>query len=195
MTFDKWREDYDRLSFAEQVAYHNELELLYPSQAHYNLDAARQAIAIANPVTVIEAGCWKADLAAEILKTNTVIEDWMGIEICTNAIEKTNCHNEHFTYCPVEKFNWWMDIDMRCDLFIATHFCEHLSADHFADLASALDSKHVYFEIPISEGGEAWSGYHGTHKLTLGWSHVIHIMAAHGYTHTHIAQHCKLFTR
>jgi hypothetical protein len=129
------------------------------------------------------------------LKTNTIIKEWTGVEICTNAIEKTNCHNKYFTYRFVQNFDWWNWIYMESDLFIATHFCEHLSADHFADLASALDSKHVYFEIPISEGGEAWNGYHGTHKLTLGWSHVIAIMAAHGYTHTDIAQHCKLFTK
>jgi hypothetical protein len=195
MTFDKWREDYDMLTFAEQVAYHNELEVRYPHQAHFNLDAAKAAIQIANPKKIIEAGCWKADLAAEILKTNSVITHWQGIEICSNAKERTVCNDPRFFYRDVESFTWWNSIGMVCDLFIATHFCEHLSTQHFDELAHSLKSKYVYFEIPISEHGEEWNGYHGTHKLPLGWRHVIAIMGLNDYTHTDIAQHCKLFTK
>jgi hypothetical protein len=195
MDFNQWRNKYDTLTFAEQVEYHNQLELLYPGQAHYDLQAAKHVIDLVNPKTVIEAGCWKADLAAEILKSNDIIEDWKGVEICTNAIKKTVCKDGRMRYREVASFTWWNNVRMGCDLFIATHFIEHLSLQHFAELAKALKSRFVYFEAPLSDTGEPWDGYHGTHKLPIGWNRINEIMASNGYAVTNINHHCKLYAK
>ena len=36
--FDLWRSQYDTMSSDEQVQYYNEIEELYPEQAHYNYE-------------------------------------------------------------------------------------------------------------------------------------------------------------
>ena len=36
--FDDWRSKYDTMSSSEQVEYYNEIEELYPEQAHYNYE-------------------------------------------------------------------------------------------------------------------------------------------------------------
>jgi len=36
--FDDWRSKYDTMSSSEQVEYYNEIEGLYPEQAHYNYE-------------------------------------------------------------------------------------------------------------------------------------------------------------
>ena len=192
MNFNEWRVNYDQLDFAQQQEYHNHLEALYPEQAHYNLSAAKEAIAIVNPLTIAEAGTWKANLANEILKNNTTITDWKAYELCPNAILKKACNDPRLSYQEINKFDWW-DKDIFCDMFIATHFIEHLSNEHLKELLSSVKSKSVYLEAPISDGGDNWDNYDGTHKLTCGWSGVTELMK--GYKLVSIDQYCKLYMK
>jgi hypothetical protein len=39
----------------------------------------------------------------------------------------------------------------------------------------------IYFEAPLSNEGENWENYIGTHKLTYGWNKVNEIMLSKGY--------------
>jgi hypothetical protein len=196
--FDAWRAGYNARTFAEEMAYHNELEAKYPSQAHYNEQAARLVFEMCRPVRVVEAGAWKADLAALILAAHPQMESWTAYEICTAAIEKTVCTDSRFKYGLITTFDWfgqWLYFKY-CDLFLATHFIEHLSDAHFVRLANALDTANVpyiYFEAPITDEGNTWEGYPGTHILEMGWGHIEKLLS--NYAMAAIAPGCMLFTR
>jgi hypothetical protein len=195
MNFNQWRQDYDTLTFEQQQDYHDHLESLYPGQAHYDLDAAKKVFDWLQPKSVMEAGTWKADLAKEILRHHPDIYFWKGYELCPAAMKKTVCQDERFIYANLTRFDWWNIEPIVCDLFLATHFIEHLSFEHFQQLARALKCKHVYFEAPLSEYGENWEGYHGTHKLPVGWQTVSDVMNLEGYKRIDISAYCKLYEK
>lgn len=177
MNFNEWRQRYDQMTFEQQQDYHDYLEGLYPDQAHYNLEAAKKVFDWLKPHSVIEAGTWKA------------------YELCPAAIAKTVCNDERFAYQQITRFDWWNKQPLVCDLFLATHFIEHLSFDHLQELIKAISAKHIYFEAPLTENGESWDGFFGTHKLEVGWQKVAEVLAVKGYKRIDITSHCKLYER
>jgi hypothetical protein len=179
--FDKWRERYDTMTIDEQIAYHNELEARYPEQNHYNYDKVKEALALAHtPTIVLEFGTWKGDLAKQAFNDFSII-DWYGIEICEAAIKSTKC--DKVKYIKPYKFDWFNDErTIEADVVIATHFIEHLSNEHFEQLAAYCKGvKVVHFESPLTDDGNEWVGYEGTHKLTIGWNKINEIMKDNGY--------------
>jgi hypothetical protein len=196
--FDAWRAGYNTRTFADEMDYHNELEARFPEQAHFNLDAALSAFNIVWPRNVLEAGAWKGHLAKEILCSGVGVRKWVAYEISTAAIEKTVCHYPEFTYTIPKRFDWFKSSDCfeRFDMFIATHFIEHISDEHFRGMAVAINAAQVpalYFEAPIKDDASDWQGYPGTHMLTMGWDAIKSLFPA--YQVQDIAPGCKLFTR
>jgi hypothetical protein len=196
--FDAWRAGYNTRTFKEEMAYHNELEARFPDQAHFNPMAAHTAFYTVWPSKVLEAGAWKGHLAKMILDTEPDIESWTAYEICTAAIEKTVCHYPEFTYTIPDRFDWFTSSHHfeRFDMFIATHFIEHISDEHFGGMAAAINAAKVpalYFEAPINDDASDWEGYPGTHILTMGWDEIKSLFPA--YQVQDIAPGCKLFTR
>jgi len=182
ITFDEWRQKYDKMTLEEQVSYHNQLEKLYPEQAHYSYGGIREAFSFAKPKRVLEFGTWKGDLA-NLAIPEFQIESWKGIEICEAAIRNTHCRLPQFSYIMPSKFDWFIEERTEeADLIIGTHFIEHLSNEHFDKLAEYCRGvKFVYFEAPLTIDGQDWVGYHGTHKLIYGWRKVEEVMANNGY--------------
>jgi hypothetical protein len=190
--FDHWRERYDTLTFAEQQEYHNQLDEWYPEQAHFNFEAAKYAIEKVKPWAIWEAGAWKADLCAQMQQGHWRY-NWWGIELCPNAIAKAK--TDKINYHKLDRFDWWGNggLFWQCEMFIATHFIEHLSDKHLTELLQWADRiRAIYFESPISEHGQEWDGYEGTHKLTYGWAKVRELLA--NYDCEDINDTCKLFT-
>lgn len=194
--FDHWRERYDTLTFAEQQAYHNQIEEWYPQQAHFNYEAAKYAIETTGSFVIFEAGAWKGDLCKRIMderfheypEHHTI---WFAAELCPNAIEKRA--TDEITYLKIDRFDWWQqDIKAGADMFLATHFIEHLSDKHLTELLAWADGiRWIYLEAPISEHGQEWNGYEGTHKLTFGWQKVRELLS--NYECEDINDTCKLF--
>lgn len=185
--FDNWRNKYETMSIQEQVEYHNDLEVRYPEQAHYNYEQVKIALELIksiNEASVLEFGCWKGDLANKSILEYPNIKSWKGIEICENAIQKTNCKLKEFEYIIPKDFNWFENtIRPECDLIIATHFIEHISDNHFDNLIKYCEGvKYIYFEAPLHDISNNWDGYIGTHKLTYGWNTIIEKMKSIGYS-------------
>jgi SAM-dependent methyltransferase len=185
--FDNWRNKYETMSIQEQVEYHNDLEVRYPEQAHYNYEQVKSALELIksiNQASVLEFGCWKGDLANKSILEYPNIKSWKGIEICENAIQKTNCKLKEFEYIIPKDFNWFENtIRPKCDLIIATHFIEHISDNHFNNLVKYCEGvKYIYFEAPLDDISNNWDGYVGTHKLTYGWNTIIEKMKSIGYS-------------
>ena len=181
MTFNEWRNKYDQMTLSEQIDYHNVIENQYPEQAHYNYENVKHVLSD-DGIRVLEFGCWKADLAQRAI-SEYLIKDWKGIEICTAAIEKTRCTAKEFSYIIPKDFNWFATTKRPdCDVIIATHFIEHFSGEHFEQIAEyCAGVPLIYFEAPLTDEGENWENYIGTHKLTYGWNKVNEIMLSKGY--------------
>lgn len=190
MTFNEWREKYNDMTIDEQVAYHNYLETQYPNQAHFNLQFAVDVFELIKPTIVTESGGWKGDLAVEMFKRYQ-IKKWTNIEICQNAIDNTKCNNPNFLNVRPKQFNWFNKIKLE-GLFVATHFIEHLSNEHFIQLAKALQkNEYIYFEAPLTNEGEKWIDFEGTHKLEFGWNDIKKLFPLHDVILEN--QFCKLF--
>jgi hypothetical protein len=191
--FDNWRSKYESMTLAEQAAYHDQLEAQYPDQAHYDYKSVSKAIKEAKPKTIVEAGAWKGDLCAQYFADNPESEvSWCAFELCPAAIAKAK--TDKITYMDIPSFDWWRVTDFgNTDMFIGTHFIEHLSDDHFKELATALQNvKTIYFEAPIEPDGQTWEGYPGTHKLTMGWNQVFECFPNHNVNE--ITTQCKVLT-
>ena len=156
--FDIWRQKYESMSYEEQIEYHNDIERRFPEQAHYTYGNVKYALNMAGEnLSVLEFGCWKADMAERALLEHS-IKEWVGIEICTSAIEKTRCINPKFKYIHPQDFNWFETTTRpECDIILATHFIEHLSNPHFESLASyCKGAKWIYFEAPLMDVYRDW---------------------------------------
>ena len=182
--FDQWREKYESMTIQEQKEYHNDLESRFPEQAHYHYENIKVVLNdLPVKASILEFGCWKADLAQQALLDYPTISSWKGIEICDSAIHKTRCNNEKFSYIVPKEFNWFeKTVRPDVDCIIATHFIEHLSNEHFENLVKYCKGvNYVLFEAPLEEENQDWTGYFGTHKLGYGWKEVIRIMFEHGF--------------
>lgn len=191
--FDQWRKAYDTMTINEQIAYHNELEARYPEQNHYNYDKVKEALLLCSRPIVLEFGTWKGDLAKQAMQDFAIL-DWYGVEICEAAIRSTKC--KEVNYIKPTKFDWFKDKrTIKADIIIATHFIEHLSNDHFKELAKYCKGVSVvHFESPLTNEGNEWDGYEGTHKLTIGWNEIINIMQGNGFKLTINHPESKTFT-
>lgn len=169
--FDKWRLRYNSMSYQDQVSYHNDLAARYPEQNHYNYANVKEALQLMEGGVVLEFGTWKGDLAKQALQ-DFLITTWYGVEICETAISQTKC--PQVKYIKPDRFDWFSQPrEIEADIIIATHFIEHLSNEHFKQLAKhCVGVKLIHFEAPLTNEGNDWKDYEGTHKLTIGWDEI-----------------------
>jgi len=196
MDFEQWRADYDNMTYEEQVKYHNEIEANYPEQAHYTYQNIIHLFNLMKDDSrVLEFGTWKGDMANRCFNDfPQKIKSWVGIEICQAAIEKTRCLDPKFSYIFPSRFDWFMEKRPDADVIVATHFIEHLKNDHFDALAKYCQGvDYILFEAPLSDNGESWEGYHGTHKLNYGWNQVVEVMGKNGYELNATLHDARLF--
>jgi hypothetical protein len=188
--FDLWRKQYDDMTTEEHVEYHNLIEKHYPVQSHYTYNNIKDAIELSKPKIVLEFGPWKADMACRALAEYNNIEEWHGIEICKSAIDNTNCNNAKFKYIFPTEFDWFTkERIINADLIVATHFIEHLSNEHFEKLVTYCNGvKTIYFEAPMSDVSNNWTGYGGTHKLEYGWNKVIELFPNYTLVEKYLGQ-------
>lgn len=181
--FNTWRELYNTLTLEEQIAYHNEIEKEFPDQAHYKYPPIEQVIKQSRHRKVLEFGAWKGDLAAKALQHFPHIEQWVAVEICTDAMAATVCSDKRFEYVLPTRFDWFAEKNTHsADLIIATHFIEHLSNQHFEQLAQyCKGTRNVYFESPLQPDGQTWEDDPSTHKLEYGWNQVRRLMKKQGF--------------
>ena len=110
-----------------------------------------------------------------------------------NTKKKTIAYSTVLSSLRVDKFVQYFQCD-KCDIIIATHFIEHLSNEHFVELAKYCKGvEYIYFEAPLSDDGEDWNGYLGTHKLNFGWNQIVEVMAQNNFEVVHNLNQGKIF--
>lgn len=184
--FDTWRSEYAESSFADQADFYGEVFRAYPSQRHWNLTSFLDALTyLGSSVTrVVELGGWDGALAHAALRAFPDIVSWTNLEVCREVVEAHP--GDHDAYHAVAlTAHVWEDPSQvpEADLAVGTHVFEHLTLEHALLAIEALNpSRALYVEMPLSEGGQSWSGYSGSHILNVGWMRFERELAERGWT-------------
>lgn len=141
------------------------------------------------PARVVELGCFRGELARDVLPNFEDIVCWDGYDICSAAIDFTVCKDQRYTAtkltCPFCRIP-----DFKFEIFVSTHTVEHLSSEEAVDLLGFIERncrKAVYLEMPIPESGKKWRGGASSHVLELGRKHFRRFFVSHGWKNAHEA--------
>lgn len=181
--FDRWRADYDRMSYAEQQSFYDRMEAEHPVQAGYALDngllrfthAFEQIIPKLPKTYVLELGGWHGELAKEMLSRCPGISVWCNVEISRAAVRNSVFSDARYlTYVPPDQ-PWRVPLPPG-NVLVASHFIEHIRADNLVSLMLSLPDtlRYMILVAPLPESAEDndWAGYHGSHILEWGWREV-----------------------
>jgi len=176
--WDQWRAEYAELSFAEQQAFYRQVAIAHPEQQHFDLDAAVEAFKLVDEdsFTVAELGGWDGALAGELIARFPILR-WINWDIV--AVEPQVCVDHR--YFAVELDDWFWSERQSADVFVATHMIEHIRASELEELFDCLDVGYIYLEAPLTNEGQQWAGYRGSHILELGWREVTKLLTDRGY--------------
>jgi hypothetical protein len=203
--WNKWRELYPVLTDEEQREFANECAASFGHQEHHNIKCFETLFTeFARPNCIVfEVGGWKGELAKKCLE-KFEINAWVNMEFCQTAIEQTVSMPEgRGTYYPVQPdcFEWFKGepnffLAGAFDVFVSAHTIEHFSDEHLAQLLDFTKNiPIVMLEAPISNEGNSWNDYVGTHILKMGWNAINEIMKKNRYEPLQVTEHCWLYRR
>ncbi len=181
LDWDKWRADYDTMTYQDQRDFYDEAFVLYPKQEHFTLSRAFEFLDHTSGGSVTEIGGWNGALALKCLERYPLISSWTNIEISGDAAKSSLVTDGRFSIEVPDDFIWNVR-NIEGDIFLATHFIEHIKGADFRKLAFRLMTEWVYFEAPLLNDGETWEGYDGNHISELQWDDVTSIMSSNWYT-------------
>jgi hypothetical protein len=170
--FDRWREEYDSLSFEDQQEAYEHVARMFPNQRSFDVVEARKFIARYQPKTVVELGGWDDALANSL----GAFRSWTNYDL----VEVPQACAAFWYELVVLQRPFWED-DYEADAFVATHTIEHLRARELESLVQRLRVKACLIEAPLRSGPTDWKGYRGTHILEVGWEGVDAIFANSGF--------------
>ena len=181
--FDAWRANYGQMSYTDQQDFYDRVYADHPIQAGYALDGGLElfnrffahALGELPNVYVLELGGWRGELAQEMLNRFPSLAIWCNVEICRAAVKDSVFASPKYkTWIPPDH-PWRVELPPS-NVLVASHFIEHISSYHFAQLMLTLPEalRYMVLVAPLPESGSAdWTGYHGSHKLKWGWDRII----------------------
>lgn len=198
INWDDWRRSYDSQTYAQHVAFYDEVYKAHPVQRHVNHEAVSNFIRAYAPicklVEVIELGGWDGELALNMLENYPRIDSWMNYEICRGAVAASKPHPR---YAGLHPNDWVWNIAIpRADLLVAAHVIEHMRLDNVKALIAKVRNAGVtacYVECPISAEPTDWTGYNGSHILEVGWNGLDEVFAKHGYSPAMVSDSIKTY--
>ena len=183
--FDAWRDNYDRLTYAEHVEFYRKVAEVYPEQQHYNEPAVRDFLA-GSQGPVLELGGWKGELAASVLPDFPGIPEWLNVEIAPQAISENACTDPRYSVIVPHAFLWDTDLDLsRFTTFIASHSIEHIKRRHVSQLLVRLGGvERMYVDAPLPDAPSKWGGGNGQHShiIEIGWDGLRDLFASFGFS-------------
>ena len=173
--FNRWRNEYDRYSFAKQKQIYNALEVKYPDQQKFTTEEISNFLKDIKNLKILEIGGWKGELASKILSQNENIISWDNYEICSNAVEKTVCTDKRYKPILLKDFPWNLNIFGNYNVCILSHVIEHIKENQLKLFFDKIyRCNYIYIEAPIKENRKDvnWNNYGGTHILECGWNDI-----------------------
>jgi hypothetical protein len=186
--FDRWRAEYDQMTYADQVAFYNQVAEDHPHQVHFDASAferfLRWAIDARGCIGVIEVGGWKGELAQAMLARLPDVLVWINYEISQTAAEQSVIESNRYQVVVPDDFAWNITL-APADVMVASHTIEHIRE---RDLAALVDNlppvvKFVGLQAPLADSAQnvSWAGYWGSHILEIGWYEVVQMLAERGF--------------
>lgn len=169
--FDQWRQNYDRMSYREQLAFYDHIEAVYPVQSSFNVKAWEAFFEWLPPerVTVFELGGWHGEMAAHLLPGFPFIDKWINWEISRAAVAGSVCDDPRYEAVTPDDFAWLLPLPAH-NVFVASHTLEHIRLYQVYQLFRKIPAGvYVGLEIPVTEETPNWEGYHGSHIIEGGW--------------------------
>jgi hypothetical protein len=176
---DAWRAAYPTATYAEQQAAHSEMYAGYPEQRHFDAGLVASAIERVGPERVVELGGWDGELAERMLDRFDGIASWRNVELCREAAAAGA--GRHPRYDADEVGDWYWTREWDCDLFVASHTIEHLSAEHLGLVLDATRAEALFLDAPLADGPTEWAGVSAMHVLEFGWLGVTAMCRRRGY--------------
>lgn len=170
--YDKWRENYNNMTFKEQKEFYNEfyethLDQGWKSHLDDLIKAFQQIKGYSN---VIELGCNDGTLAQAMIKRFPILK-WHGYDISRTALMKTKVDTPVYQFSELNS-QFWECVDVTgYDVFIASHVLEHLSFKQVKLLLNHI-TPIKYWIIAMPELKSNWKGYLGTHVLEVRWKEI-----------------------
>ena len=175
-TFDKWRADYDSMTFEEMQDFYDWAHGEHPSQRHFNVDAVMRWLEqMPQRAVILELGGYDGELADICLPLHPEMR-WVNLEI---SHVPSVCSIDRYRTVTLECWPWEIEAE-GFDGFLASHSMEHLSDDHASKMLNAADvagCSSIYIDMP--EGN--WGGATALHKLEMGWIGVDRLLVDRGY--------------
>jgi len=183
--FDRWRLNYDTMTYDDQLAFYNRVAVDHPVQHGFDGEAFRAFFeAVEMPeIQVLEFGGWKGELAAEVLPLYPHITHWTNLEISILAASDVRCRDGRYRAIVPSAFAWELDQLPDHNVFVSSHAIEHIRAAELEQLLAKLPRKVTYIglQAPLADGPGDWSGYYGSHILEVGWKQVGAMLQVSGF--------------
>lgn len=188
--WDEWRARTEKMTYAEQQAFYDDVARDFPEQAHFVREVAIRELTGAAPAGVLEIGGWRGDLAAAVLADprSAAIRKWVNMDIAPSLAGMQRCRDPRYSFVVAPTWVWDTAIPDEYDAVVATHLIEHLTERQLETLLRRLAklgrARTLYLESPLREDSHGWKGYRGSHILGLGWAGVRRMVQAAGWTAT-----------
>jgi len=183
--FEPYRKKYPTMSFKEKQQFYIDQELLFPNQSHWNKEETNAFFkSIEEPIRLMEFGGWKGDTAHNILPLYN-IETWDNYELCPSCIEKAICHHEKYHIIIPNDYTWIEGYQEKdYNTLYTVHAIEHISTEELERFIKTIPSsvKYVYFESPLKNSLNDWTGKNNAHVLEMGWNDIVSCMRKKGFT-------------
>jgi len=165
--WNKWRSDYDDMSFIQQCAFYQSLnpDLKLMTKGFYSKDLVNYLLQIFQhkPLKILELGGGDGLLAQAVLTQQSEIINWENYDFPCFAHRDLVKYQFHgltkwfWEYPPFEGF----------DFFIASHVFEHLKLYHILEIMPVIAKiPEMIVEVPLPPLEKPnWNNYEGTHIL------------------------------
>jgi hypothetical protein len=170
--WDAYRRDYDRMGRDEQEAFYERVYAAYPVQKHFNAEACSALLHLCRPTSVVEIGGWRGELAKDMLSRWPGIMVWHNVEICRSARQQSECTDTRY-HAVTEA--------VPADCLVTSHAIEHMRLYEVANYLDKIEPKAAYVAAPLSEDGQTWDNYLGSHVMQEGWKDVIAMFSSRGF--------------
>lgn len=172
--FNRFREAYNGMSYAEQSKFYNEVYDKYPFQNYANLPEISKffdgLIRLDGPTPgkhVLEIGGWNGNTARYMLE-KPIIDHWYNFEICVPAV-LNGLKNDRYSSYITNDYVWNIPLPDHNVLFMA-HTIEHLNVSQIRKILARTTAVHAFIEAPLPKSDKVdWNNDFSTHVLPLNW--------------------------
>lgn len=174
-TFDKWRSEYDNLSYEEHCDFYDQIYDAFPAQDYCTLDSVDNFFQmikfLQRSCRVFEVGGWNGRTAKHCLLHHDFIDHWYNVELCRKVVETTPSSLRYTSQVP-NCWVWDMPDFPYTNVLVASHSLEHMRVRQIGQLLDRMQNiSYAYVEAPIAESAinYDWTGDLSTHIIEVGW--------------------------